>query len=146
MPSLAGIFSIWVGMVIVGMLMGSSVVPGSESSWTTVGNALMQVSEDPIRYGPQIIVNAFTGPTGLYLVGALGVGGGAAVLSAYMLGGGFSLLFAIPLIIITAVIELFALPTVAIFSSALPPEVKMIYELIMGGMIVLTVVSFTAGR
>jgi hypothetical protein len=147
MATLTYYVAIFTGLIIAGIF----VFPEKymDTWYTLVGNETdVGIYANPVIGATNIIQNAFTGPGGLYLLGLLIVGGaGSLFLANQLLGGGFALLFAIPLMIIFGFMQIFLLPTTIILNeSSLPFEFKVIYTLLIGGLTILTLVTFTSGR
>jgi hypothetical protein len=93
--------------------------------------------------------NAFSSPATAALVGIM-IGGtvGLPLLANFLTGGGFSLLFAIPMVFIFSIVNIFVLPTMAIINGTLglPPEFQFIYVLFLSSLTTVTIISFTTGR
>jgi hypothetical protein len=139
--SLTLLLSIWAGIIGVGVLAYPS---GYKSTW----DQIQTVYSNPVGAIPVIIKNAFSaGNLGMF--GGLLVAGAvsAVIFTTSVLGGGFSQLFAIPLLIIFAVVNMFVLPTTQILSeSGAPYAVQVIYTLFIGTLTILTALTFTSGR
>ena len=141
MASLTFYVAIWTALIVVGVLMFPN-----DNSITNSWNVINAIYSDPITAIPGLVSNMFTGTNGLLflsiMLGVTLVGGITNIFS----GGGFTLLFAIPMAIIFGMISIYILPTQQILSSPLPQEVKMIYIAILGGLTILTAITFMGGR
>jgi uncharacterized membrane protein len=118
-----------------------------DSFKTAYNSTLGAMTTDPISGVTNIIKTAFTGGLGSFFLIIMAGSAATAFISSYLTGGGFSLLFAIPLIIIMGVVTMFALPTTEILREGnLPEQIQIIYTVFIGGLTVLTVISFMSGR
>jgi hypothetical protein len=147
MSSLTYYVAIFTGLIIAGIF----IFPDKYmTTWTTlVGNETdVGIYANPVIGATNIIKDAFTGPGGLYLLGLLIVGGaGSLFVANQLLGGGFALLFAIPLMIVFSFMQIFLLPTTIILNeTTLPFQFKVVYIMLIGGLTILTLVTFTSGR
>lgn len=140
MASVTLYFSIMLGLILSGIF----IYPSQYSQvWTNLNTIL----ENPIIGGVNLMKEAFTGEGSLYLLGLLVLGGIASFkISTQLFGGGFALLFAIPLMIVYALMNIFLLPTSIILNSPLPNELKIFYTALIGGLTILTMITFTTGR
>ena len=141
MTTLTTYISIWFGLILVGY----SMFP---EHYIESKNVIMGMSETPVETFIFIMRSAYTSVTSNWLLSALALTGVAtSVFSSYQLGGGgFSLLFAIPLLIILAVFNMFLFPTTMILDTAMPELIKIAIVGFLGLMTVLTGIQFTAGR
>lgn len=131
--------SIWIGLILVGSLM-------YPEHFVDVMKQLTSLYSDPFGTLINMLVNALNGPAALYIATVAGIsviGGG---LSTIFGGGGFSLLFIIPLVLIASVMTLFALPVTEIMNMGMPPEIQVIFSVFMGALMMVTIYSFTSGR
>jgi hypothetical protein len=134
--------SIWAGLLIMGVLL----VP---SHYMGIWENMEYIRTDPIWGSLDLMVNAFTSETTVQIFGAVLLGGGVIIATAnYLGGGGFSLLFVIPFVIVFAFVVTFGLPTVTVLSttSGLPLEFQVVYTILIGFLTVLTIFTFMAGR
>lgn len=140
MASVTLYFSIMIGLILSGLFF----FPQEYSqTWSLLSDFL----ENPLVGGIRIFENAFRGSGSIYLLGLITLGTIASIrLASQVFGGGFSLLFAIPLVIIYSLMNIFLLPTSIILNSPLPYELKVFYTMLIGGLTLLTMVTFTSGR
>lgn len=143
--------SIWIGIIIASWFAASSY-PGDQGFNRMKNNwdkNIFPVLTDPISQLPNLLKNAFASPSSIFLISIL-VGGsiGLPLLANYLLGGGFTLLFAVPLVFIFAIVNLFVLPTTDIIynSWGLPAEIQFLYIIFITSLTFVTLVSFTTGR
>ena len=139
MATLTYLVSIWTGIIIVGLML-------FPQHYQETYDSIEAIYQRPIEGSLELIRNAFTGPASGFLLGLLTTGGVVIFLSQYLSGGGFNLLFALPLLIVFAVVQLFVLPTATVLNSDMPLYIKYFYTLIIGGLTILTVITFTSGR
>lgn len=144
MASMTLFISIWTGLIVAGVMMAPSI-PGAPNQYQSYWDNLVLIYQDPITAIPQIVLNAFKSPLAIFLMVGL-LASGAVAVTNVLSGGGFSLLFVIPLLIVMAMITIYAMPTTMIMNSDLPSQFKIIYIAIMGGLTLLTAISFMAGR
>ncbi len=141
--------SIWIGIIIAAVLIGGD--PGSPQASITDRwyNQILPILQDPIGQFPTLLKNAFSSPSSAALVGIM-IGGtvGLPLLANFLTGGGFSLLFAIPMVFIFAVINLFVLPTMDVINGSLglPTEFQFMYTIFLSVLTIVTIISFTTGR
>ena len=138
--SLTLYLSIWLGLII----MGIALYP---EHWMDVWNNLQIIFSNPITGIVTVIKNAFQNGSMQWLlgifIGTIVVGGIASVFT----GGGFNSLFTIPLILGFSIVIMFMLPTSIILTQTdFPFMGKVIVTLILGGLTLITIISFTSGR
>lgn len=142
MASLTAYLSIWAGIIIVGFL-----VFGSQ--WLDAMNIFAEMSQDPSGSILEYISSAFDVKGIAFYIGSIMfLGIVSATITNVFSGGGMSLLFVIPALLIFTVITLMFIPlnTYVVAISEMPFELKMIYSLFMGLLTFLTFISFTGGR
>jgi hypothetical protein len=156
--SLTLFISIWTGLIIAGILLYPEKYMGPGSISDAVVTAYTQSQQGNFLGAIMTIIqNGFTSPNAALILGLMLVGGFfAGGLMSVATGGGFSLLFAIPTLLIVAVLGFYVLPITQIMadtscaatSSAVPTPcpVQLIFILIFGGLTLLTVWTFIAGR
>jgi len=137
--TLTYLISIYMGLIMVGFLM-------FPDSYSDISTQMMIMFENPVVGIPAMIINAFTGPNAFYIATSLTLGGVAIAITTALFGGGFTLLFALPLMIVVAVLNFLALPTAQILSSPLPDAAKWVWILFIGALNLVTALTFTAGR
>lgn len=76
---------------------------------------------------------------------ALGLIGGAAIVSGLLLGGSFVIMYVGPILIFMAVANLVLLPTDFLYTNALPIEIRMIVLGFLNLLLVLIIVAFIRG-
>jgi len=135
--SLTLLASIWIGIIACGILI-------HPDKYQAKYNMIATVADNPVGAIPIIIQNAFS-PANILMFGGILVTG--VILSTSILGSGMSTLFSIPLVIIFAMVQMFVLPTANVMLDAGTPDaIKIIYGLFMGGLTILTAITFTSGR
>lgn len=142
MASLSLYMSIWFGIVLVGVLMYPSHYQSSM-------DMIMNMATDPVDSFWLIMQTAFSSITGNWVLGALTLlAFGVGAYSSYQLGGGgFSILFAVPLLIIISVFTVFVLPITTVMSQTdMPLVLQYTFFGFLGLMTIMTGIQFTAGR
>lgn len=126
--------SLWLGIILVGYLLG----------YDLYAQRFKKLLDNPISGTFDLLTNAFSDWRFLVLVfGTTLAAGGFA---SYLTGGGFSLLYIIPMAMILTFMEIFIIPTDIILKSTIPDEIKIIYSAFIGGLTILTIIAFTGGR
>lgn len=134
MTSLTLYLSIWTGFILVGFLLGLNPIQAN----------IAQLYQDPVQGMYDIVKNGFENELFLVLIlGSTLIAGG---LTSVITGGGFSIMYVIPLGIVIGVLELFILPSQVLISADVIPEVQIVYVVFVGVLTVLTIASFTTGR
>lgn len=131
--SLALYFSIWMGLIVVGTLLGYNMMASS------IETLLM----DPITGTYNLIVTAFTNPSFVLLATGLTV---ASLLTSTILGANFSILYIIPMALVITLLNLFMLPTKLLLDANIPAPISAIYVVFIGALTILTILQFTSGR
>ena len=131
--------SVYIGMIIAGVFM-------YPTHFTDTYSQLETLYANPIGTILDMVLTAFNGPMRDLILLMLGISALGSV-TTLLTGGGFSALFAIPLLLIVSVVNLFVLPTTVIMNDlSMPSEIKFVYSLILSGLLLVTIYSFTAGR
>lgn len=142
MASLTAYLSIWVGIILVGFLIFNE-------QWLDSMNVFAGIIQDPSGSILEYLSSAFDVKGIAFYIGSIMfLGVVAATVTNVFSGGGMSLLFVIPALLIFTIITLMFIPLNAyvVAISNMPFELKMIYSLFMGLLTFLTFVSFTGGR
>jgi len=130
--SLSLYISIWMGLIVVGNLLGMTMLTAD----------VMALLNDPITGSINLIISALQSPVFI----ALSVGLAIVGLVGLSTGGGFSVLYIIPLAIISFFLNLFILPTQLLMDANIPQPISFIYIVFIGALSLLTIVQFTSGR
>lgn len=140
MASMTLYVSIWVSFIVVGAL----IFP---STWNDRIGLFNNMVQNPINFVTALLQEGFTGDSAGLILSLLTSVTAAVIVSVFAFGGGgFSILFAIPLMIIFVVMQIFALPTASVMNADLPTQILLIYHSFIGMLTILTALSFTAGR
>ena len=143
--------SIWIGLIIAAVMLelggsGDASTAKLSQRWTT---EISPILSDPIGQFPTLLKNAFSSPVSALLVSIM-IGGtvGLPLLANFLTGGGFSLLFAIPMVFIFALVNIFLLPTMDVINGSLglPVEFQFLYTIFISTLTIVTILSFTTGR
>jgi hypothetical protein len=142
MASLTNLFSIWIGLIMVGSLM-------FPQHWTNQYKFLILFAENPGMATKYLLENVFTSSATI-LIGTIFAGTifgiATAGLSNFFLTQNYGVLFLIPALLIFTVFTYFLIPTNYIITTDMPQEIKTIYSIFMGGLVFITVVTFVGGR
>jgi len=83
-------------------------------------------------------VSIFTNPV---FLAALGV----SAIASFITGGGFGIIYLFPILMLTAFLNIFVLPTDFIFNAGMPLELRLIIMGILNLFLVLSIVEFIRG-
>lgn len=142
MTSLTSYLSIWVGIIVVGFLL-------APNTWQKTIENLSEYLANPTTSFIDFLKYAFNREgLLLYIGGIMFFGMAGAIVTNFISGGGVSLLFLIPALLIFAVITLLLNPLSIYMTTVqdVPMQVRLIYVLFMGVLTFLTMISFTGGR
>lgn len=140
MASLNLYVSIWVSFIVIGAL----IYP---SAWNDRIDLFNDIVQNPITFVTSMMQEAFTGESAGLVLSLMTAIVAAGIVSLFTFGAsGFSVLFAIPLMLIFVVMQMFALPTASVMNADLPTQILLIYHSFIGMLTILTAISFTAGR
>ena len=73
------------------------------------------------------------------------VGAAGLLITGYLLGGNFIVLYVVPIILLETVANFILLPTDFIFSQSFPPEISLIILGFMNILLLLTIITFIRG-
>lgn len=142
MATLTSYVSVWVGIMVVGLLL-------APSTWKDAIENFAEYLSNPTTSFIDFLKYAFN-KEGLllYIGGIMFFGVAGAMVSNFISGGGVSLLFLIPALLVFAVVTLLLNPLSIYMTTVqdVPNQLRLIYILFMGVLTFLTMVSFTGGR
>jgi hypothetical protein len=139
MASMTYLVSIYMALIIVGNLL-------FPANWVGISAAFISLYNNPVEALTNLLINAFTNGQLLTFVATVLGTAAVATVAVILGGGGAAILFAIPAILVLTIVNLFALPTQIIFSSAMPTEIKFIVMMVLGALNLVTIWTYTSGR
>jgi hypothetical protein len=137
---------VWFGIIIVSWLL---VRDECATFTSTFWNTVIKVSEggaSPVAIVWDLVTGAFSASNLASTLAVMGLIFGGVLITAWLGGGNWGILYLIPLLLVFAVLHLYVLPTTCVFySTQVPIEIRFVYTGAIIFLTILTAISFIRG-